>query len=51
VVGLVADASSLRLGLLLVPAAGLVVVALASTLQPRSHPDQRGRLAGQLTSQ
>ncbi|HEX6352628.1 MFS transporter [Actinophytocola sp.] len=34
-VGLVADASSLRLGLLLVPAAGLLVVALAGTLQPR----------------
>ncbi|AZM59502.1 MULTISPECIES: MFS transporter [unclassified Streptomyces] len=35
VVGLVADATSLRVGLLVVPLAGLLVVALAPVLRPR----------------
>ncbi|WP_309060805.1 MFS transporter [Streptomyces sp.] len=35
VVGLVADATSLRLGLLVVPLAGLLVLLLAGVLQPR----------------
>ncbi|GGJ91731.1 MFS transporter [Streptomyces camponoticapitis] len=35
VVGLVADATSLRVGLLVVPAAGLLVILLSGVLQPR----------------
>jgi hypothetical protein len=37
-VGAVADATSLRVGLLSVPAAGLVVVALAGVLSARRRP-------------
>lgn len=39
VVGLVADATSLRVGLLVVPLAGLVVVLLAGVLAGRRRPD------------
>ena len=35
VVGLIADATSLRIGLLVVPVAGLVVMLLAVALSPR----------------
>ncbi|WP_308252836.1 hypothetical protein [Pseudonocardia sp. ICBG601] len=38
VVGLVADATSLRVGLLVVPLAGLVVVLLAGVLAGRRRP-------------
>ncbi|MFF0587089.1 MFS transporter [Streptomyces sp. NPDC003781] len=37
VVGLVADATSLRVGLLVVPLAGLLVLLCAGVLQPRRH--------------
>jgi MFS family permease len=37
VVGAVADATSLRAGLLVVPVAGLLVVVLAGVLQPRAR--------------
>ncbi|MCT7356420.1 MFS transporter [Streptomyces sp. 15-116A] len=40
VVGLVADATSLRAGLLMIPLAGLLVISLAGVLQPRrARPD------------
>jgi MFS family permease len=38
VVGLIADATSLRVGLLLVPAAGLAVIATAGALSARRRP-------------
>lgn len=37
VVGLVADATSLRAGLLVVPLAGLIVLVCGGVLQPRRH--------------
>ena len=40
IVGVVADATSLRVGLLSVPAAGLVVVALAGALSARRPPSR-----------
>src|SRR5690625_7757142 len=36
VIGLIADASSLRLGLLVVPLAGIAVIALSGVLSPRT---------------
>lgn len=39
-IGAVADASSLRVGLLLIPAVGLVVLALSGVLAGRRHPLQ-----------
>lgn len=45
VVGLIADASSLRWGLVIVPAAGVIVVLLAAVL-PRRAPRQERVLAG-----
>src|SRR5690625_7785476 len=36
VIGLIADASSLRLGLLVVPLAGIAVIAPAGVLSPRT---------------
>lgn len=41
VVGVVADAAGLRIGLLSVPIAGLVAVALAGALQMRGRPSRR----------
>jgi MFS family permease len=38
-VGLVADSSSLRVGLLVVPAAGLAVIVLSAVLEPRTGSD------------
>jgi hypothetical protein len=38
IVGVVADATSLRVGLLSVPVAGIVVVALAGALSGRHRP-------------
>jgi fucose permease len=40
VVGLVADATSLRVGLLVVPIAGLSMMALAAALSPRRPPSR-----------
>ena len=40
VVGLIADATSLRVGLLVVPAAGVAVILLAVALSPRRQPSQ-----------
>jgi hypothetical protein len=40
VVGLVADATSLRVGLLVVPIAGLSVMILAVALSPRRRPSR-----------
>jgi MFS family permease len=40
VVGLIADATSLRVGLLVVPFAGLVVMLLAVALSPRRLPSR-----------
>jgi hypothetical protein len=40
VVGLIADATSLRVGLLVVPIAGLVVMLLAVALSPRRLPSR-----------
>ena len=40
VVGLIADATSLRVGLLVVPVAGLVVMLLAVALSPRRRPSR-----------
>ena len=37
-VGAVADATSLRVGLLIVPVAGVIIVVAASVLSPRSTP-------------
>lgn len=39
-VGLVAEATSVRTGLVLVPIAGLATIALAAVLAPRTGPDQ-----------
>jgi hypothetical protein len=41
VVGVVADAAGLRIGLLSVPVAGLLAVALAGALQVRGRPPRR----------
>lgn len=38
VIGMIADASSLRLGLLVVPLAGLAVIGLSGVLSPRQAP-------------
>jgi hypothetical protein len=40
VVGLIADATSLRVGLLVVPAAGVAVILLAVALSPRRPPSR-----------
>ena len=40
VVGLVADATSLRVGLLVVPVAGLAAMLLAMALSPRRQPSR-----------
>ncbi len=40
VVGLVADATSLRVGLLVMPAAGVAVMLLAVALSPRRLPSR-----------
>ena len=40
IVGLVADATTLRLGLAIVPVAGLLVLLLAGVLAPRTNPEQ-----------
>ncbi|MDX1883635.1 MFS transporter [Mycolicibacterium sp. 120270] len=40
VVGLIADATSLRIGLLVVPAAGVAVMLLAGALSPRRPPSR-----------
>ncbi len=40
VVGLIADATSLRVGLLVMPAAGLTVILLAVALSPRRQPSR-----------
>ena len=40
VVGLIADATSLRVGLLVVPAAGVAVILLAVALSPRRQPSR-----------
>lgn len=40
IVGVIADATSLRVGLLSVPVAGLVVIALAGTLSARRRPSR-----------
>ena len=40
VVGLIADATSLRVGLLVVPVAGLVVMPLAGALSARRRPSR-----------
>jgi hypothetical protein len=41
IVGVVADATSLRIGLLSVPLAGLVAIALARALSARPRVDHR----------
>jgi MFS family permease len=46
VVGAVADATSLRAGLLVVPLAGLLVVALAGVLPRRAVPARRSAVTG-----
>lgn len=40
IVGLVADATSLRVGLLVIPLAGLIVVSLAGVLAARTRRDR-----------